>query len=235
MHTYRGYLALAMLFVAGAVNAQNEPASQDGAYVSLMGQALLSLDGSPHGNGGGASFIIGVRRGMAGLELRTSYASRSSADWYGVLLNGLVFPFEGMPGLYGTAGIGLSHIRNYPQIDDVSFDVTNMVGGAGYILPFKLFDHDVHFRAEVLYQYGTRNKRAQDQLPPAEDLPVETRFRDGVIQLGLHFPFGGHVAPLPVMEAPAVVPPVQQDGAEPAPSFETLPASSGPGLSGGAP
>jgi outer membrane protein OmpA-like peptidoglycan-associated protein len=202
------------------VPANTEPLYADGPY----GTALLRLDYSdgPLKFGYGGSLGAGLRRGPVAFEINAVGTRSHSSTLLGGTLDGLVFPFQRLPGLFAIAGVGATYVNDFPGIGGTTFNVTNVEGGAGYLLPLHLGSYEVGLRAQVLYEFGKRQKRAQDQYPPGIDIPAQSNFHEIVASIGLQFPFGQKPAPLPPPDRPMdVVAPVEPPPPPPKPECRT--------------
>ena len=215
-------IALSLVFAVGLPLAQaDEPAPEnvppplyaDGPYGAVMGRFLKTDGSNPMDFGFGGTIGAGMRRGPVALEINGSYtAMKHSASLRGGAVNGLVFPFQkSLPGLFGIVGVGVTNVDKYPGLGDTTFNVTTVDGGAGYLLPLHFNRYQFGLRMQAMYEYGKRQKRAQDQRPPTIDLPVESNFHDLIANVGFQFPFGLEAVPAPVPEPPVtVVPPVAE-------------------------
>lgn len=216
-------LAFGNVATLPAAQAADEAAGSlytDGLYASVLGRYLVPDGKSDLDSGFGAALLAGVRRDIVALEVAGHYTRVNPATLIGGNVNGLFFPFRRLPGLYALVGVGAVNVRNYPGIGDVSFNVTNIDGGVGYIFPLRFGNYHFGLRAEVLYEYGIRQKRMQDQsLPadplsptPATDLPIDPKPSNIIGQLGLHLPFGAAPVPPPPEPVAVVTPAAVVDG-----------------------
>lgn len=103
--------------------------------------------------------------------------------------------------LYGLVGIGVMQRKGHPEYPS---DDTTIVGdvGAGYLQPFRLWDHDLLLRIEARYRYDVQpppHPTDQDPAPPHT-------YNDLVFNLGLQVPLSAPSAPAPASEPVAVVP-----------------------------
>ncbi|MDB5968364.1 MAG: hypothetical protein JWQ90_814 [Hydrocarboniphaga sp.] len=216
-----------LAFAAGGgpceANAQDiARALYNGPYAAILGQFDRTDGDNELGDGSGVTLAGGIRRGAVGFEARGSYTFHGHGTALGASVDGLVFPIDKLSGLYAIGGIGLTNVDGYPGVGDKTFNNTTLSGGMGYLLPLHYSRYEFGLRVEALYQYGKRNKRSQDQVPPTVDLPVESSFRDVILQVGLQFPFG---APLPTEPEPAVPAQVVPVDQPPAVAPEPMPPS----------
>jgi outer membrane protein OmpA-like peptidoglycan-associated protein len=196
-----------------------------GPYAAILGRFDKADKADALGDSGGLTAAIGYRRDMVGLEARAAYSTGGKGDLMGASLNGLIFPFHRLPGLYVIGGVGVEYVNHYPDIGKVNFNITTLDGGLGYILPLRYHRYQFGLRAEALYQYGNREERSQEQagIPfGGTDLPIESAFHDIIIHIGLQLPLG-LLPPTPeVASVPVQVVPVES-APEPAPAPEPPP------------
>jgi outer membrane protein OmpA-like peptidoglycan-associated protein len=224
------FFGAAMVMESQSARAAEEvapPLYADGPYAVLLGRYFKS-DVGPLDNGFGVTIAGGERRGLVALEVSASYTSAHSSNLIGGSLNGLLFPFERLPGLFGLVGAGMTNVRGYPDLGDTTFNVTTVDGGLGYIFPLHYHNYQFGLRAQVLYEIGKREERSQDQNPPQDDLPVHTTLHDVVANIGLQFPFGSMPPPVAAPEPPVAVVPLTESPAPPPPPPPPQPACRSP-------
>ncbi len=141
--------------------------------------------GTDDGIGGIISIGKKVTRGMT-LEL-TGFMQRmdaevgdGSAKLNGVGLGAMVFPFTNAPNFYGVLalmyGKAEDHPGAVPSYDSTVFDI-----GAGYLYPFS---RHIALRAEARYRTDQHDRK------DAGANPGSGAFTDGLLNVGLLFPFG---------------------------------------------
>lgn len=118
---------------------------------------------------------------------RDSDDVKQDAKINGVAMHVLKFPFEGLPGLFGMIGFGISEYSDFPTAsDDDDYLVTNFKLGGGYIHKLEFQDYEFGVRFDALYVYGTREERLNAQ---RNDINSPHFYRDMNYSLGLVFPF----------------------------------------------
>ncbi|WP_238388320.1 OmpA family protein [Sinimarinibacterium sp. NLF-5-8] len=150
--------------------------------------------------GGTLSFGKKLTSGLA-LELTGSYqtaAVRGGGDknsLYGGGLTALLFPFAGAPNFYGLVSLMYGHGHKVPgAVSDYNSTVFDI--GAGYLYSITPW---MALRAEARYRTDQHDEKT------AGVRPGESAFTDGLLNVGLMFPFGVEPPPPPAEPEPEVV------------------------------
>lgn len=224
---HKSWMSAAVLSIAmmSAVNhaqaedvAEAQPAAEDnsplhqGAYLAPLASYIISDKDSLLDNGYGGVLLVGYRQGIWAMELGGLYSSiatgGSRATLRGGTINGLVFPFQDLPGLYGTVGVGGMEVQDYPTHDG-SFSLTTLAGGAGYLWPLSVGNYEFAIRTEALYRHGKRDSRIKAS---RIDIDAPRYFDDVVLNIGLQLPLKKKAPPPPPPEPVQVVAPADTDG-----------------------
>lgn len=221
---WRSAALVLLAMLAGIANAQDDGAAaaqgedesdsplRKGAYVAPLASYTLSDKDSLLDDGFGGTFLVGYRNGFWAMEiggvLSRISTSGSSATLRGGAINGLLFPFSDLPGLYGTAGIGGLEVLDYPTHDG-SFSLSTLAGGAGYLFPLSVGNYEFAIRTEALYRHGKRDSRINAL---RSDIDAPRYFDDIVFNIGLQLPLGKKAPPPPPPEPVKVVEPLDTDG-----------------------
>ncbi|NGY07013.1 OmpA family protein [Solimonas terrae] len=221
-------LTAVVLCCAAKADAQDESAVAtsplyDGAYVAPMASYIFNEKGGDAFDGGyGGTFAVGYRNGWWAFEgslvvdsekAKKSGAGGSDTSVWGATLNGLVFPFDSLPGLFALVGAGGLDVNRYPTIGR-EYSLTTVETGAGYLVPMRVGRYAFGIRMDARYRYGLRGKSVGPNGSGDYDIP--RHFGDVLLNVGLQLPVG--LMPIPVApkaEPVAVVPvaaPVDSDG-----------------------
>ena len=228
MKTIARTLCTVALAAAGNALAEDaapmSDASPIGWYVAPM-YSYTRVDGERRAdNGTGGLLALGHRGDNAAIELAAVYSrlGPSGGTLTGgelAVLIGAPFEQEWLSRFFGVLGLGVLEEKDIPALQDKSS--TSIIGeaGLGYMQPFRLFGFRMDLRAEARARYDYVS-------PPHNSAP--SHFQEVVYNVGLQFPLSGEPEPLPapkseeisivapvseppppVVEAPAVLPPVE--------------------------
>jgi outer membrane protein OmpA-like peptidoglycan-associated protein len=195
--------ALASCLLPMSAVAQEAQPLLHGPYLAPMGSYVKTGDAA-FDDGVGGTFAAGYRQGHWAVEGSGVYGSYAGAgagkdtDVVGGSINGLLFPFSGLPQLFLLLGGGAVDIDRHPQLGH-TFSLTTLEGGAGYLVPLRWGNYQFGIRADARYRYGKREKEVR----PQGDPPIPTEFEDTLFNLGLQLPLA-FATPV-VAEAPAPV------------------------------
>lgn len=175
-----------------------------GAYSDVMGSYLIGKKSSGIGNGFGGVVGFGYRRDIFAIEAN-AILSRQKSDIenagkihaLGGGINGLLFPFHKIPGLYAIVGLGGQDIRNYSlnvpatgltpaSTSVINFSTVFVSGGLGYMQRIHIGHYDFGIRAEAQYRHSKR----EHEVALAGDPNAPLLFNDVVFNLGLQLPLG---------------------------------------------
>lgn len=170
-------------------------ALRQGGYTALMGTGVLVDDDSDLDDSYGGTLVLGYRKNWWAIEIAPSYVDLDGVKLGTVALNGLLFPFTGMPNFYATAGVSGSNWDDYQTpTDEIDFSTVNGDAGLGYIFPLSIGRYDFGIRAEGRYRVYARERDFNDD---DVDVDAPKRFRHTLLNIGLHLPLGIAVAPPP--------------------------------------
>ncbi|MES0873309.1 OmpA family protein [Sinimarinibacterium thermocellulolyticum] len=186
---------------------------ESGSYFAPLASYRSALDDSQFKDGYGAAALFGFRDGVWAMEAGPVYQSFATeadedATVVGFTINGLLFPFQSLPRLYGSLGFGAVEVQDYPDPAGRftgTFPIVNVDAGLGYLFPIQWGNYEFAVRAEARYQYGTREERLNAE---REDVPAPRDFKTAVANLGLHLPLANKRPPPPPPAPAQVVPPV---------------------------
>ena len=206
----RHWAAAALLLVAAAVRAQEEPvgagigpaetAADDSAPGIFYATPTVSFDlrDSHRGtsNGAGGALALGWRAAdWVSLELRGQYGEMSPATLGGAVANVLLFPLG--KGLYFLGGAGYARVKSQPGLQDYAATLYN--GGFGYRFgPYSVWGHYVLLDAEALLRVDRHHAVPSDGSPGG----ALSNFNDGQFNVGVVFPFGPKPHPQAVEPPP---------------------------------
>lgn len=208
-------IAVGLLGFSSLVSAEGEGTSPlyQGGYAAPMATYIIP-GGDRLDDGFGGTLALGYRNHGWALELfgyqvglDSSDGFDASPDLVGGGLNGLLFPFDSLPNLYGIATVGGAELDKYPIPGEPEehFPLLRVGAGVGHLFPLSWGKYDFAIRAEGLYVAGVRDKDVEND--PTIDAPRD--FNDVVFNVGLQLPFGFRADPVPEpVEPVAVVPPV---------------------------
>lgn len=183
-----------------------------GPYLAPMVSWILT-DDEAYDDGLGGVLAAGYRSGYWAVEVSAllggyDAAQGEDADVVGGSINGLLFPFSGLPNLFALIGAGALNVDANPVIDR-QHSLTTLEGGVGYLWAFSGQRYEFALRTDVRYRTGRRERRVD----PGGDLDIPTRFDETLIQVGLQLPLGLVPSePEPMPEPVAVVPVLDTDG-----------------------
>lgn len=205
--------ALALPLMCGQVLAAEGDAFYRGGYVAPMA-SFISPGDDRLDSGFGGTIGFGYRwqhyaLELAGYQLGMDGAGGGSVDLAGGAVNGLWFPFESLPNLYGIASLGGASMSDYPLArlqtnnpnNSASFSQLRLGGGLGYLMPLSMGRYEFGLRGEALYVHGYRH----EQVSEFEDIDAPRNFDDLLFNLGLQFPFGFKAPAAPAPEPVKVV------------------------------
>lgn len=199
----------------------------EGTYIAPMASYIIGSKGTENGYGG--ILNLGYRKGWYAIEVSGSYSSLSAKVGGGNVsergggINGLLFPYQGLPNLYAILGVGGLEVRDYavnvpggllsrPSIDKLHFSTTYASAGLGYIWSFAFGRYEFGLRTEALYRYSWREKRVN----PDGDIDAPRELGDTLINVGLQLPLALKAPPPPPPAEPvkvvAPVAPADTDG-----------------------
>ncbi|WP_428311867.1 OmpA family protein [Hydrocarboniphaga sp.] len=204
-------LALASALFIGLLGHASTAAADDaptpfykGAYVSPMASGVFPTDKTPLDNGYGGILAGGYRSNFYAMEIAPTYGEQKPGTFKGIAVNGLLFPFQGLPNLYGTIGLsGIQYTDYKADGDKLHFNTVNVDGGVGYLLPLSVGRYDFAIRAEARYRVGRREKEYNDR---DIDIDAPRRFEPVLVNVGLYLPIGLTPPPASPPEVAAVVP-----------------------------
>ncbi|MGQ0696770.1 MAG: hypothetical protein ACT4PZ_00875, partial [Panacagrimonas sp.] len=175
---------------------------RSGAYLAPMARYEIADEDSGLDDGPGGSIAVGYRKNSYAWEIGGFIMDLGGVSEQGVNLNGLLFPFSGLPGLYGIAGVGGLVYKDY--VDGREPATAFAQGGAGFLFPMQIGNYEFAIRAESLYRYGKRERRQNDR---NVDFDIPNYFNDILINIGLQLPLGSRPPPPPPPPPVEVVPP----------------------------
>ena len=200
-----------------AYSQDEEPAPSPlyrGGYLAPMGTYVIP-DDSRLEDGFGGTLAWGYRSQkwaleLVGFQVGLDNDGGGSSDLAGGALNGLLFPFSGLPNLYGILSVGGAELDGYPlpaagfgnPATEESFKLIRAGGGLGYLFPIVFERYEMAIRAEALYVGGYRDKDPSS----LQDVDASRHFNDTVFNIGLQLPLGLKALPPPLAPAVAVVP-----------------------------
>jgi outer membrane protein OmpA-like peptidoglycan-associated protein len=194
------------------VHAHGDGPLMQGPYLAPMASYILT-DDEVYDDGLGGVLAAGYRNSWWAVEaaaLLGSYnaAQGEDADFEGGTINGLVFPFSGLPNLFALIGAGGLHVNAHPVIDR-RYTLTTLEAGVGHLWPLSFGRYEFAIRTDARWRTGKRERRVD----PGGDLDIPTHFDDTLIQLGLQLPLRMPAPePEPVPEPVVVVPIADSDG-----------------------
>lgn len=98
---------------ANVVDPSTSPL-RDGSYAAILAQYKQSRSDPVLDGAVGGTVLLGYRANGYGIETGFGYVKDSGVDLQQFVLNGLLFPFESVPMLYGIAGVGAIRYAKYP-------------------------------------------------------------------------------------------------------------------------
>ena len=174
-----------------------------GPYLSPMGTGIFPNDDSPLDDGYGGTLAIGYRNGWYAMEIAPMYGDLDQAELYGLAINGLLFPFKSLPNFYGTVGLSGVEYKDYVLPDDVrDFSTVGADAGLGYIFPLSIGRYEFGIRAEARYRVSRRERDFNDA---DVDLDTVNRFKQTLVNIGLHLPLGFPEPVVDPVEVPVAV------------------------------
>ncbi|MBU1834376.1 MAG: porin family protein [Gammaproteobacteria bacterium] len=184
---------LSALSVPALANDGNEM-WKDKKYVYVLGSNRVANDDSAlertQGFGVGFGYFLNkwsIETVFHGEVAQDGNENGEDAKINGISMHVLKFPFDGVPGLFGKLGFGISEYSDFTtSSDDDDYLVTNFKLGGGYIHKMVIKDFEFGIRLDATYVYGTREERLNAQ---RNDINSPHTYRDMNYSLGVVIPF----------------------------------------------